>query len=273
MPKSSSVSNARWKLTCDPDESVAYDAGDALAESAPRDESPIDEYYRTQGELLVLGTPDAIEASEQLGRALLLALVSGVEHYVRRILGEVVSICPVSREIAGAQEVLLRDVDHYGMASVGHALFDTAIFSTQSSIEKTVKRTCGIELKDDSVRSALDQFYDICELRHAAVHSVGHLGAKNQRRLRTALSSPRVHVDFAALQSIARAGTAVVRSLNRVLFVSIIERWIGRGLFEGSWSEDKSSYQPIFTLFHSKSDGEGPTNAYQSYRSLQTHLP
>lgn len=79
-----------WPKVCSSEEALALDCGKFCAPAAKATESPIDEYYAYARKVITIGTQDALEANDVLGRVLILGLVSGVEQFFRSVLARTI---------------------------------------------------------------------------------------------------------------------------------------------------------------------------------------
>jgi hypothetical protein len=265
------VSEPRWSLVNDPDESASLDLAAFLDQSVESGSNPIDEFYEYSMELIRMGDDASLSANESLGRLLLLGTVTGVELYVRRVLAGLVKVCPLCRDQCSGEQIHLGAVDHYDPAEIGMGLLENVSFSTRGEIAKRTERLTGVQPSADaSLAAALDMFNDLCVLRHASVHARGNLGSSNLRELSiTPSGKRRVVLGLPELHAALRTSYALVRSYNRYMHRKIVERWIGSRVLVGVWARDRSRYQPLYDLFASRVDGTAPGTAYNSYRSLR----
>jgi hypothetical protein len=221
-------------------------------------------------DVLRLGRPDELEASELLGRLLLLGLVSGVEGYFRHVFSRLVKICPICRVTAAEQQVTLGALDYYGWEHAEHGVFDRSSFASHKGVEEWTRKMTGFSIpKGSDVHAALVEFDKICHLRHAAVHAQGALGSGNVRQI--GLEHTRrviVTLDFPSLHRAGAACHVAVRTFNRWLYEAVVTRWHISGKLTRVWTEDRLAFDPLYHLFRSDRDAVGPVQAKDAYKLL-----
>lgn len=240
---------------------------DALLAPFPaRSAAPIDEYYRHVNELVRRsGTADA-----WLLRLMLLDLISATELFFRRVLAGAVTVCPLIRALASKQMLSLGAVSYYSPEDMALGLLENSALSGEDELKKRTRAITGLDFKQgSSVDVTLAEFDRICHLRHAAVHCLGELGARNLSELgaRTASRSCLVFTVL-TFQSLVVQCHNAVRSYNQFLFDGIVSRWIDTGQLQGSWGQDGGLFTPLFTLFASADDGLSAQGAEAAYLQL-----
>ena len=263
----------RWKEICSPAISLNFEAKNCCKQAQSPVRSPIDEFLIDTSALLLLGTPAAITATPIIGRLILLGLVSDVEGYFKHLLARVVRLCPFSRDAASKQTVSFAAFDYYESENIEASLLEGISFATSGEIRKQTEKLTGIKLTGSEFKEAVAAFDEICQLRHAAVHTRGHLGVSNALAIGSSEAN-RLQVDlaFSDVQSLGVACHNIVRECNRQIFSSIVDRWMSKKYLSGEWENDGPIFSPIFSIFHCKNDGFGPQNAYNCYRSFRPTL-
>lgn len=263
-----------WAEICAPEGTFALVAGDFCGVEVPSPSSPIDDYYEYIGDLMTLGDEARLEASDVLGRLLLLGLVSGVEQYFRSIIAGVLRMCPISREVAADQMIHFGALDHYGVEGVEAALFDASSLADAAEVRKRTHKLIGFQIAErTSTYEALEEFDKVCVMRHAAVHSRGTLGRGNVRDLGIPLAdqgSRVLKLEFATLQQAGAACQSVVRAYNRFVFRKTIERWGAEKNLTWEWEADGSAFTDLVGLFASKKDFDRSIRAYDVYRGFRS---
>jgi hypothetical protein len=267
------VSSAeKWSRVCELEKSVVLDPKSLctqLAGEAAR--SPIDNFYQNIASLIPLGTAEALQANQAFGKVLLLGIVAATEHYFRACLAGLLHVCPIAHQHSASLSLSFGAIDYYAPRDLGLALLEHVSLATAGEVQKQAQRLVGIDAsKNLSTRAALDEYEKLCQLRHAAVHSVGHLGHQNLRDLGVVLTSGRLglKVEYSGFQIAADVCQNVVRSYNRFVFRQTVEKWIGRKVIRGTWLEDRERFSPLYRLFYSAHDAEGPSIAFSAYRDL-----
>lgn len=261
-----------WIQISQPEGVISLDIQDFCKIGARTSSSPIDHYYQYVSQLLPLGTEQGLKDNEILGRLLVLGLVSGVELYFRSILTRIIQICPICRdEYASDQLLSLGALHYYGIDNIGYGLLEGASLSSAGELKKRTNRLLGLKWqKDSSVDSAMTEFEKVCQLRHAAVHAQGQIGQSNARNLKLGKSGEphALSINLKQLHQAAGICHNSVRAYNKFLYQELIERWIGRFILKGTWSNDEKLFAPLFTLFYSKEDLVGTKTARENYEAL-----
>jgi hypothetical protein len=246
---------------------------DVLTQDAPCGDSgsPIDDFMRyTQFLVSITRRRDVYENSELL-KYLTLSTVSAVEYYIRSVLAHCITICPESRRCAAGQQLALGSADYYETAQFGFAILENGVLSSAQEIKKQTKKMLGIDVKQgSSLEGALANFDNVCQIRHAIVHSRGKLSGKNVRDLALECSTQKeVFIDIWKFQSAVAAANNVVRSYNRTVFECLLQRWVDKAILRGDWSDDRTIFSGLFQLFYSNEDLRKPKRAYDAYRPVK----
>ncbi len=278
MPRkntSASDPSDTWSKLSAAEQSLSLDLSALCADRAGDDASPIDDFYSYRTRLIPVGTLAQLSENPALGPTLLLGLVSATELYFRRVLATLVSVCPLTRRVAARQTLALGAVDYYHREDLGYGLLENVSIAGSGEIRKQTARIAGVDIqKGTSIDTAITEFERLCELRHAATHSRGHLGHQNlrdlglevqKRRLSLAVGLPELHASASVCQN-------VVRAYNLFLYRSVVERWIAAALFTARWPKDRARFSRLFNLFHSALDKEGPATPYRAYLALKPVL-
>lgn len=263
-----------WKTINKPPEPVQLDLTRCCVPSSGSG-SPIDAFYDTIAHILTLGGPSELDRSPTLGRLLVLGLVTGTEAYFRSLLLGITNVCPIAREAVADQQLAFGAIDFYGVEQAALGLFEGASFASAVEIKKRTKVITGVSWSDnDSLGVALENFEQVCHMRHAAVHAQGVLNRGNARALGVARGAKPLHVvvDLPHLHLAAKACTGLVKAYNHAVYLGIVQRWLNNRVLVGSWKIDKPRFHPLFELFASKSDGTAPRSSYFAYRSLQPSI-
>lgn len=266
-----------WSAVCGPEMAAALAVERFCKLSPALSLSPIDDFISNTGSILTLGRDEELRLQPALGRVLLLGVVSASESYFRNLLARLIDVCPLTRAEASSQVLSLGSVYYYGLTQLGFGLMEGVSFAETAEVRSATKKLTGVDLTGSaSLEVALSQYERICQLRHAAAHAHGKLGARNVQRLGLVHSPGRgsmlLSIDLPALHEAAQVCMNTVRAYNLFMFRKLVERWVGNGLLAGVWRSDKLRYAPLFELFHSKSDGQKPRCAYHSYLILRKNV-
>jgi hypothetical protein len=261
----------KWVEVCEPERSVNLDASRACTPLRTALASPIDNFYSYLATLIPLGTEEQLRTNDALGKALLLGVVSAVEHYFRAVLSGLTYLCPLVRQKASSLVVPFGAMEYYSREDIGLALFENSSLADSIEVLKFTQKLLGIQVQQNSsISAALAEYDKLCQLRHAAVHSRGDLAHKNLQSLGIKSTTGRlaIRVELSTLHSSAAVCQNVVRAYNRLIYKKTLEAWIGNRVLSGNWKQDKARFAPIFNLFHSQQDGQGYANAYLAYRGF-----
>ena len=257
-------------LICESESSLPLDARTIVCDSTKDCKSPIDDYYSYSSTLYSEVTKAGGAPTEDVMRLLLLGQVSAVEFFVRRLIGGLVSACPISKKCSQSAQISLAALTYVEANSLEFALFENKSFASAKEMREATQKMIGVQIKDNSsVAVAIDEFDKLCVLRHAAVHSRGQLSPKNVMDLGLSVSRPlKVNLAPLAYQYMRAVCHNVVRAYNKYLFSQTLIRLKDSGQFSGVWSEDKALFDKIFLLFHSKNDAKFSGSSYQMHRRL-----
>ncbi|MHB9758513.1 hypothetical protein ACYBSK_29380 [Streptomyces sp. BYX5S] len=268
---SRNMTNSAWEKVNLPPESTDTKFTTCCVK-AEANNSPIDAFYGSLGDVLRLGLPEELSRNDTLGRLLALGIVTGTESYFRSIFLGLINTCPIVREKVADQMIAMGAVDYYGASKLGMGLFEGVSFASESEIKKKSNTLLGFSWQpNSSLGIALANFDVVCHIRHASVHSHGVLSRGNARALGLSKKeeTTQIILDFAHLQKIALICTSAVREFNLTLYKETIEKWIKGNLLRGNWDTDKQLMNNCFELFRSRTDGTSPRDAYRAYLALQ----
>jgi hypothetical protein len=132
--------------------------------------------------------------------------------------------------------------------------------ASESEIRKAVKSLLNLDVKPTSSEgAALAAFDQVCQLRHAAVHARGQLGAGNMSVLSPAVRPGTrmiVALDAVAFQSLVSQAHNAVRAMNQFLFDCTIDRWWKKNFLTGRWNDDREAFESLARLCISTTDNE-----------------
>lgn len=256
---------------CSSERLVSLRPNDFCSIAGRRKEVPVDEFLTQLRALLPLATPESLVTHPALGRLLLLGVVSVSEHYFRSTIGRLVHICPLAWHHASNMPMTLGSVDYYGVEQLALGLLESITFSSPSMIITNTERLIGVKPKGTSMEKAIKDFERICQLRHAAVHSDGHLNSKNLRDfdLPGMTSAQALKIDYDGFQTIVAICENAVRAYNRSLFATMCDRWRDKKVLTNVWRKDKKKYTELFGLFYSGIDANMPSTPKESFAALK----
>lgn len=233
-------------------------------------------------EALVKVTQLAVLAQEdwhqQHGLILSASAVAVAEDYIRSILTDLVSLCPIVKRNAGSQSTRLEYVFSGNVGEAVRAVLDRESFSSQKTINDWLKTLVGSTTdKNRSAVVALEEFERVCHIRHCAIHAGGYVSSHNARVLGIEAGSWIAFETPDAIHEIIGVVVATIRVLNQHIFSSVVSKWIDEGVLSGQWTSDRDLFAPMWRAFYSAKDSESGTlngdplarRAYDAYRSVQ----
>jgi hypothetical protein len=240
--------------------------------------SPIDQYIENKTSYLkLIGThlidietkdktlyPIATTNSQEwqkLSNLLILGFISAVETYCRSIIRRTLIIDEESKRKSYQNTITYGAALHHKQDMLPEALLENASFSSSKNICETILSHLGIGIKGAlqknlKLKSAMDYYDVICQLRHCVVHRSGLLGSNNAISLgmddhRNFLEKP-ITLDIVAVQNIASISESLVIEINNFLFKELLSRTIKTIPWEGNVVEDSDKFLPYYSLFISK---------------------
>lgn len=218
-------------------------------------ESPVDMYLRSVAEILKHGTQQRLAESDLLGRLLLIAVISAGEAYFRAVLAACIELCPVSQSIASKQSIHLGGLLWHGRDGFSRSAFEHASFTSKEELATACKKFLGMPLEDQVFKSILDEFENVCQLRHGIVHGDGLLPGRNAILLNIPRyrKPVRIIVGYEQLQDVASVINTLIMTFNRQLFSVMCRRWAIDWRKREDWQPEmeKKSFSVIWNLFHS----------------------
>ncbi len=236
----------------------------------PENRSAIDVFYSSRDTTLSWLFMEPFSQQPELRANLLLLLFSAAETYFRRVIGEVLSMCPIAAEQAASQQIPLGSVAMFGPQRLGFSISDTKGLTSSGEIQSRTQKLLGISIeRNSSLGVAISQFESVCTLRHAIVHSSRELLYNNRKDLKVAMAGRiAVQVDDLSAQDIVQIVVNAVRAYNNRIGNDVIERWFVQQHLIGKWSTDREIFNTAIDFFQSKMDGLPRISNYQLYRSL-----
>lgn len=208
--------------------------------------SPIDIFYDQLKSITVGVTPANLIDNNWLGPLYVIAIVSSTENYLRHIFSKILKICTVSQKNASNNTVNLGSVIWHPKNEIERGAFENISLASSENVISIAKKYIGVDLKDNKLglTSILYEFDKICELRHGIVHSGRIMAGKNGIKLQLSPSENiiRIDIQYAQFQEISAVCTALVVSLNKVLFEELSKRWATSWRNSPAWSPDKENF-------------------------------
>jgi len=252
-----------------PEETVACDFASVLVPYPPgSNANPITDYFSTAANLVkkIIDTKYSNDA-EVLG-LLMLGILSCAEFYFRSVLSELARVCPICKQLSEGINIPAGSFSFYADAGLAATMsaFEHESLADSKKVVAEIKRFGGFNCAENtSVKRALDDFEQLCELRHCFVHARGFVGLKTIR----AIEGPRTFQKLLIKQSQAldfiKLSHNAVRAVNRYLGDEILNRWIDRDVLVGKWANDKKLFTRYWDLFAKHGEDAYLGSPHKSY--------
>jgi hypothetical protein len=229
--------------------------------------SPIDIYVsRNKALLIKLGEfesagllDDSNEDDMHIYNLFLLGFISNVESYFRSVIRETIKIDDVSYKCCLEEPLTYAAAIHHNKELLPEALLEQCTFISKANITESLKKFLGISLNKQEtsvkeVTSCLDQFEQLCQLRHCIVHRAGLLGSKNAIKLgisehKTFFEKP-INLSLSFLQNANIICLNTVRTTNNLLFNKLVARYLTERT-DVAWDYriDSKWYKKYYNIF------------------------
>jgi len=267
---------------------VNFDLANAIdATHTEANLSPIDHFFVNAAEINTVMLPGL---SPVLGNLIILGYISAIESYFRALFRRVIFIDSISKGSCEKKQLTYGAVMSIDSKTLPEALFEDISFAGKKNILTSVKEFLGVNIQESSMsadlRTTLDQFSEICELRHCIVHRFGKFGSKNAINL--GLDKYLGHVekpikcDFVTLQHLVPVCHNTARIMNNFLFEKILTRLIidsnikiVNPIWTWDYQRDKALWKSYFDSFYSAMNPMvhlTPHSLYLRYRTFYNTL-
>lgn len=215
--------------------------------------NPIADYFDATSRLKGKILSAALAHDAELLGLMIIGVISAAEFYFRSILGRVIQICPLCARHAEAAQVPFGAFGFYEHSDYCFALgaMEHESLADAAKVAAYVNKLTGFKTNEDSsVVAALQGYESLCELRHCIAHARGFVGLKGSRAL--GLKERRltkVLVDQKGAFELLKLSHNAVRSVNRFLLDSLVNRWIDCDVFSGKWADDRGKFAMLWRSF------------------------
>ena len=245
--------------------------------------SPLDQFLTNANSINRIYLSASSTLSPELGSLVLLGYMSAVESFFRTLVRKLINIDECTRNQVLDRRVTFGAALHHTADLLPDALLEDISFAGKSNIEKMLSDYIGLFGKPPSeIKTALDEFHKICELRHCCVHRFGKLGASNAIRLGLDTHSTALEMSFSPsnlqLQEISDSLRTFVKALNNYIFQSVLERTAAHQTYEKlvpsiiwhwKFPTDRRHFRPYYDLFSSHSDAPASPSLKEIYYSFR----
>lgn len=251
------------------------------------DESPIDQFLtnclRLNEHWVKLNPSEEIPL--ELGNLLLLGYVSAVEGFMRSLLRRLINIDRFTQKVCESCQVTYAAVLHHQSDQLPDALLEETVFSGGSAISSALSKFIGFSELTGNTKKLLEEYDQICQLRHCCVHRFGKLGVKNATSLGLSTHGQylekQILIRKKELTDIADLLFALVKSVNNEVFGFVLKRTatgrLGKGPDIGigwTWNKlrDKKRFLNYYKIFASTKDATPSASAADIYEMFRnTH--
>lgn len=241
-------------------------------------DSAIDDFAQKRKDLFTLTNKYVAQGEaipQELGNLLFLGLVSAVESYLRKVFRLIIHIDKISETKCEDQVVKFGSVlSHDGTDLLAESLMEDMSFAGGYNIKKAIETLLGIKCiksQEEPFKKALQEFSNICELRHCIVHRFGLLGSHNAIKLGLVehlecVEKP-IALDFSILDNITEVCNNTVKVINNFLFCKILERtFVYKSV---SWTfdfrKDKKVFMQYYSIFKDSTNTDKPVEVYKAF--------
>lgn len=250
--------------------------------------SPIDEFIANgvQINMLITGSPSPI-----LANLVILGYVSAVESYIRAILRRLILIDSKAKKACETKLIMYGSAISNAKELLPDALFEIFSITAKKNVVTTLNNYLDLGISENNLppdlSAILDQFEEVCELRHCIVHRFGKFSSKTA--ISFGLDDFSQHIekpikcDYATLQQFITICHNTVRITNNFLFQKIMSRMILDGnakklnpIWTWNSANDRPLFDKYFEVFYSKYGHPTPRlnkkNAYNKYHKYYLSL-
>lgn len=265
MPKNSlsdaSIRPQWWRSSCRPASSAKILDISAYGRinSIPTN-SPIDQYLSRSEEIIRFGSQTLLDTNPEIANLLFVGVIAQTENYFRELFAKLLQICPTSQIKSSTRDIKLGSVLWHKSGVIERGAFEAFSFASSENIIDTIRKyfDIGIDSKSDSF-ALLREFDQLCELRHAIVHSGGIMSGKNSLKLKLPRTEDNFHVqmNFSSFQEASSICTALVYSINTELFHAFGNRWRDdwpKLLHKWDSTTSNRAFTDLWNLFSSTTD-------------------
>ncbi|TDR38423.1 hypothetical protein DFR29_12195 [Tahibacter aquaticus] len=247
--------------------------------------SPIDQFITNTLPLNLMwakrGPTERFERFE--GVLLVLGYVSAVESYMRALIRRVLVVDEIAKEKCHSLTVSYAAAQVHGSDMLPEALLEEHAFSGAKGITSGLIKFLGVDVAPDkALVDLIDQYGDVCEIRHCCVHRFGKLGTKNAVELglesHRALIEKPVELGRSSIEVIASVLATLVKSINNHVMAAVLNRsvWPSRNGSSSPWTwierKDWSLYRSYYAIFASTKEASPSATCAVMYRLFKNEF-
>lgn len=255
-----------WQSTCRASTSIKIDDVSQYGKiHVGGKTAPIDQYFHYSEGLIRHGNQQLLDTNSEIANLLFVGIISHTENYFRELFARLLHICPTSQHKSAGRDIKLGSAMWHQGGGIERGAFEAFSFASSENIIDTIRKyfDISIDSKSDSF-ALLAEFDQLCELRHAIVHSGNTMSGKNAIKLKLPRTSNtlRVELNFITFQEVSSVCTSLVCSLNAELFRAFAIRWKDdwpKRVHGWNGSSQSRAFSSLWSLFNSQTDNQRRT--------------
>ena len=217
--------------------------------------SPIDEFSMRLREINKL-SPEPVGFDPLQGQLVLLGVIAAVESYIRTLFRRLIISDAICQQKVHDKDVSYGAALHLSQNLLPEAILERISFISKKNIADSVRDLLGVSgALPPALAVALQDYDQVCQLRHCAVHRFGKLGSRNAIKLGLSDHHPLIEkplkLDYQALQASILISTGLVKTLNNFLFNEMLSR-LPDTTWTGVYAKDKAVFFKYYNLFADK---------------------
>lgn len=247
--------------------------------------SAIDNYFRKETDInKIIPTENRAEFNV-LAYMVLLTIVSAVESYFREIIRKIINTDRISNKKCEEQLITFGAACiHEKDDMLPEAILEKYSFASNKNVVDAFRELLGIgegELTDQ-IKTVLNEFSMVCQLRHCIIHRYGKLGTNNAIKLgleghKEFIEKP-IKFDLQSLGDTILICHNTVKVVNNFLFSHLLDRLMEMKAPVWTWDyrKDKRLFNVYYETYYSNVYPPEPAvsvkDAYQAYKSIAKPL-
>lgn len=206
----------------------------------------------------------APDISPEFSRLLLLGYVSAIESFLRSVFRSIINTDAKAQADAFSYPIPFGAFLYHSKKTVAESLLEGISFASEQSIKNAINKFLEHSNISPEIKSMLEEFEKICQMRHCCVHRFGKLGTQNGISLGLASHSKALEKPLVLskddLGSIASWLMSFAKALNNFMFRILLERSTSeknayRINWQWSYSKDRTKFLRTYNLFVTTKDG------------------
>ncbi len=239
------------------------------------DLSPVDQFLKNTKALNILAE-NMTPGNSLITSLVFLGYMSAVESYVRTLARKLIFIDEHAQHLVEEKSISFGAAWHHKSEYLSEALFENISFSGTKALKAVFIDCLGVDIQTREIKALLDQYANLCQVRHCSIHRFGMLGTNSAIALglnrHTHLLGKPVLIGKAELEVIGEILLALVKTLNNIAYASVLERTANHTNTKSYGVETTSRYTTIWCWHRSRDKGRF-TRYYKLFSSKQDATP